>query len=358
MAPTIRPAKRLRLPQIAAAAAVEGAGRPGGAHLEGRQSPTLSIEKIAPAEIQVGKPATFTIKVRNTGSVPAQGVEVYDEIPRGTQLVSTTPRANRGPAGQLIFDLGAIQPKEEVQAQVQLLPVAEGEIGSVATVHFRADASVRTVATKPQLVLKVSGPAKVMIGDQVNLKINISNPGSGAATGIVLTETVPPALKHSSGNELEFDVGTLKPGESRELDLVLTAAQPGLASNVLVAHGDANLEAESQAEVEVLAPGLKVALNGPKRRYLERNATYNLQVSNPGTAAAKDIQLVAVLPKGLKFVEANNSGQYDAATRSVYWQLEELPPRESGSVALTLLPVEQGELKLQVKGKGQARAGR
>jgi uncharacterized repeat protein (TIGR01451 family) len=169
----------------------------------------------------------------------------------------------------------------------------------------------------------------------------------------VLTETLPPGLKHSSGNELEFDVGTLKPGESRELDLVLAAAQPGLASNVLVAHGDANLEAESHADVEVLAPGLKVALNGPKRRYLERNATYNLQVSNPGTAAAKDVQLVAVLPKGLKFVEANNSGQYDAATRSVYWQLEELPPRESGSVALTLLPIEQGELKLQVKGKGQ-----
>src|SRR6185295_5764543 len=158
-------------PPARSTAATEGTGRPGGAHLEGNQAPSLSIQKIAPAEIQVGKPATFTIKVRNVGTVVAQGVEVYDMIPQGTQLVSTTPKATRGPQGQLVFDLGAIKPNEEAMAQVQLTPMTEGEIGSVATVHFRADASARSVATKPLLTLKVTGPAQVMIGENVNFKI-------------------------------------------------------------------------------------------------------------------------------------------------------------------------------------------
>ncbi len=64
-------------------------------------------------------------------------------------------------------------------------------------------------------------------------------------------------------------------------------------------------------------------------------------MTNPGTASAKDIDLVAVLPRKLKFVSANNSGQFDAATHSVYWSLEELPPQETGTVKLTTLPLQR-----------------
>src|SRR4029077_4104679 len=155
---------------------------------------------------------------------------------------------------------------------------------------------------------------------------------------------------HSSGSDLEFEVGTLKPGESRELDLSLFAAAAGPVTNVVSAQGEGNLQAEARAEVEVIAPELQVSMAGSKKRYLERNATYNLSVSNPGTAVANDIELVAVLPKELKFVEANNGGQFDAATHSVYWSLEELPPQESGTVTLTTLSLQPGETKLLVKG--------
>jgi uncharacterized repeat protein (TIGR01451 family) len=328
----------------------DGIGRPGAQQLEGSQSPSLAIEKTAPAEIQVGKPVTFTIKVRNTGSVVAHGVEIHDEIPQGTQLVSTKPPAAQPVAGQIVWSLGTMKPGEDATVQIQLLPVAEGEIGSLATVHFRAEASVRTRATRPALALQVTLPQKVMIGADLTMRIRVSNPGSGVATGIVLTENVPAELKHVAGSELELEVGTLKPGEGRDLELTLNAAQAGRVVNLLAARGDANLRAEDRSELEVLAPGLKLALTAPKRRYLERKATFAIAVSNPGTAAAKDIELVATLPKGMKFVEANNLGAYDRATNSVHWSLEELPAQESGEVSLTALPLEPGELKMQVRG--------
>ncbi len=331
----------------------EGTGRPGMKQLEGAQSPQLTIEKIAPPEVQVGKAAKFEIKVRNAGSVAAQGVEIHDELPKGTQLVSTHPAANQGSHGELLWSLGTINPGDQVVATLEVMPIAEGEIGSVASVTFRADASARTLATKPQLALQVSAPKQVMIGGDATLTIRLSNPGSGAANGVVLAEKVPAGLRHAAGGELEFEVGTLKPGESRQVELTMKAAQAGHVVNALVARGDGNLKAEEKAEFEVIAPALAVALTGPSRRYLERQATYTVSVSNPGSAPAKDIQLVTQLPRGLKFVKANNSGQYDPSAHTVTWSLQELPATETGSVTLVALPIEVGEQKMRVQGKAQ-----
>ena len=164
----------------------EGSGQPGDPRLEGVQSPQLTIQKSAPKEIQVGKPATFRVTVRNTGSIPACEVEVCDQVPKGTRLLGTTPQAKRGPRGEIVWTLGTIRPGEEAKVEMQLMPTAEGEIGSVATVHFGADASARTIATRPQLVVETTAPKKVLIGDQVTLSITISNPGTGVATGVVL----------------------------------------------------------------------------------------------------------------------------------------------------------------------------
>ena len=57
--------------------------------------------------------------------------------------------AKRGPQGVTGLGAGTLKPGDEQKAELQLMPTAEGEIGSVATVHFRTEASVRTVATKP-----------------------------------------------------------------------------------------------------------------------------------------------------------------------------------------------------------------
>jgi uncharacterized repeat protein (TIGR01451 family) len=331
----------------------EGSGQPGDPRLEGVQSPQLTIHKQAPKEIQVGKPATFCVTVRNNGSTPASDVEVYDQVPKGTRLLGTTPQARRGPRGEIVWTLGTIRPNEEAKVEMQLVPTAEGEIGSVATVHFGAGASARAIATRPQLVVQSSVPKQVMIGDQVMLSITISNPGTGVATGVVLEEHIPPGLQHPAGRELEYQVGDLKPGESRKLDLPLVANQQGVVTNLLSARGDGNLRVENKCAVEIVAPRLDVAVGGPKRRYLERQAKYEFSVSNPGTAPARGVELIASLPPGLKFVSANNAGYYEESTRTVRWRLEELPANEVGSVELVTLPVEPGQHALRLRGTAQ-----
>ena len=85
----------------------------------------------------------------------------------------------------------------------QILPLAEGEIGSVAQVVFGAQASARAVCTKPDLTLTHTGPQKVLIGEPVVFDISVSNSGTGAATAVIMEENVPEGLTHEAGKELE-----------------------------------------------------------------------------------------------------------------------------------------------------------
>lgn len=330
----------------------DGTGKPGEKALEGPQQPTLMIQKFAPGEIQVGKPAKFVLQVRNSGAQAADNVTIHDEIPQGTQLVSTSPAAtNEG--GKLVWQLGKLSPGEDRTIEMQIMPKSEGDIGSVATVTYSAQASVKTHCTMPQLAIRMTAPSEVMVGKQQHVKIEIRNPGSGDATGVMLFENVPPNVKHVSGPALEFEIGTLRAGETRELDLVLSAEKAGKVINVLTARAQGNLQVQQQVEFEVIAPALTVAVQGPERRYLERPATYEVSVENPGTAAAHDVQIVTKLPKGMRFVKANNMGEYDATSHAVYWSLAELPKGEKGTVELTAMPVETGPQTLQVESRAQ-----
>ncbi len=329
---------------------VEGTGKPGDKHLEGAQSPSVTIEKTAPPEIQVGKSAKFDISVRNVGTVDAADVEVTDAVPQGTQLVNTTPKASVSPRGEIIWKLGTLKPADQAKLELEVMPIAEGEIGSVASVQFRSVASVRTIATKPQLVLEVNAQKQVMIGTDLSLSLKLSNPGTGAADKVVLQEKVPAGLQHPSGSELELDVGQLKPGETRQMELTLHAVQAGKFTNTLVVQGDANLHTEQSTAIEVIAPALGVGFTGPGMRYLDRQAKYSVSVTNPGTAPAKDVELITHLPQGMQFVEASDSGHYDAPSNSVIWSLAELPPGQTGNVSLTTLAKEAGEQKFRTEG--------
>jgi uncharacterized repeat protein (TIGR01451 family) len=164
-------------------------------------------------------------------------------------------------------------------------------------------------------------------------------------------EDVPDGLSHVAGSALEYEIGVLRPGETRELELTLKAEKPGVLENTILVRGEGNLSSQHRVQIEVISPQLQVGVSGPKKRFLDRQATYTVTVANPGTAAARDVQLIAYLPKGLKYVSSDSEGQYDAGQNAVLWGLEELPAAKSGSVKFVATPVETGEQKIRVEGK-------
>ena len=326
---------------------------PGDRALEGQQSPAIVIEKTAPDEVQVDRQATFQIRVRNVGTATAHNVVVVDQVPRGTEFVNAVPDCVRTPENILVWNVPSLKSNEEIILSINLVPKVAGEIGSVAQATFHTQASVRTVCTKPQLSLELTVPEKVLIGTAATIEIVVTNIGSGAATNVVMEEDVPEGFSHAAGRQLEHEIGTLRPQESRRLSLVLDAAKPGLYDNRLVVRGDGNLFEEDLRKIEVSTPKLEISMQGPALRYLDRQATYVVRLANAGTAPARNVELVTFLPKGMKYVTSDNHGQYDSQTHAVYWSLEELPAEKQGDVHLTVLPIEPGNHKLKADGRAE-----
>ena len=335
-----------------------GQGRPGAAQLEGLQTPQLALEKRGPRDIQVGKPARYEILVRNVGTATAHDVTVRDAIPFGTVLIATTPPASpvgtgqgvgrTGSSSELAWPLGTLPPGGEGRISMEVMPQIEGEIGSVASVSFRTEASLRSRATKPDLRLEANEVKALRIGSDVKLSLKVSNPGTGVATGIVVEGVLPEGVSHTAGNELEFDVGQLRPGDSRTIDLVMSSRGPGVHQARFIARADGGLEIEQAVRIEIMAPTLELSAEMPSRRYLQRPATCVLSIVNAGTASARTIELATQLPPGLKFVRANHAGWYEERTHRVLWSLEELPPGEVGTVEMVVMPVDLGTQKIVV----------
>ncbi len=324
---------------------------PGDRRLDGMQAPSVVIHKRAPDQVKVGKPTTFTILVQNVGGVEAMGVQVYDRIPAGMRLLDATPQPQRHD-DLLLWSLGALEPGGERTVSMQLVPEQEGELGSVARVTFEAAASVRTISTRPALKVVQRSPQQVLIGQQVEIEIEVSNPGTGEATGVILQTDVPDGLEHPKGRQLDNLIGTLAPGEVRRQVLRLRAVAAGSITNEIRITADDGLEAVDSAAVEIIAPQLAVELEGPSRRFLERQATYNVNLANVGSAEATNVEIVAYLDRGFSFVGTEYQGQYDPSRHAVYWSLAELPADARGAVPLTLLPIERGERAIRLEARG------
>ncbi|MCA9135641.1 MAG: DUF11 domain-containing protein [Planctomycetales bacterium] len=320
---------------------------PGERYLDGPQSPSVVIHKRAPTEVKVGKPASFVITVKNVGGSKALDVQVHDRVPTGMTLTDATPRPDPKYQPELFWELGDLEPNQERTITLQLTPEQEGELGSVARVTFQAAASVRTISTRPELKIAQRAPEKVLIGQQLEIELEVSNPGTGEATGVILQEDVPAGLEHPQGSQLDNLIGNLGPGEIRRQILRMRAVKPGLVQNQIRVKGDDGLESTHTVAVEVIAPELKATLTGPSRRFLERQATYNLEIANVGTADATNVELSVQLDSGFTFVKTDFEGQYDASRHAVFWSLPALPVGQSGEVPLTLLPVQEGDRVLR-----------
>lgn len=331
--------------QLASSVQRRSSSSPGDRRFDGVQAPSLTIEKVSPREIQVDQPADFEIRVRNVGRVTADDVLVIDRVPEGTDFLGAAPEpSSQVRGGTIEWNVGSIEPGQEKRIRMQLRPTKPGEIGSVAQVVFATQASMRTVVTKPVLAIEHATSPKVLMGDNFVFDVTVENRGDGPATDVIIQEEVPEQLEYQAGfRQLEYEVGTLMPGQKRQLRLALRAGKVGKFRNIMFASGKGGLEAKHELDLEVVAPEIAVKASGPTRRYLQREATHQFTIENRGTAKATSVDLVARLPAGLRYVRSDNRGRYDSQSHAVYWKMPELTEGVAGTVELTTMPFNVGQ---------------
>ena len=204
------------------------AATPGERQLEGPQQPAIALEKVSPAEIQVGKPATFELYVRNAG--PGAGAQRRHHRPRSRRHAArrrpARSRSNR-PTARSSGTWARCSPARKRRSRCKSCRKPKAKSAARPTSRFSAAATSRSICTRPQLTIEHTAPPKVLIGESLTVGITVSNPGTGPATGVIIEEDVPAGLSHVAGSQLEYEVGTLRPGESKHLELSLRAEKAG-----------------------------------------------------------------------------------------------------------------------------------
>ncbi len=310
----------------------------------GRQQPAVSIEWVGPTAIRIHQPMPCQIHVRNTSSAPAQNVIVRHRLGQGMIVKACEPPAvNEN--GELVWNLGTLAPEQAKRIDLQLVSQTRGPTNCHATVTFTAVAGHQVQVREPQLAVKMRGPAKTIVGENITLLFAISNPGDGVAELVKLKVVLPEGLEHPRGKIVEYEVGSLAPKEIKTMQFACVAKGTGAQKCVIVATGDGNLTCNDTANLEILIPRLDIAMTGPKLRYLYRHAVYTLKVTNPGSAPATNVEVHEVIPAGFRFHQANG-GQYQEGTRLVSWNLGDLQPGQSKEVAVDLIPTEIGDHRL------------
>lgn len=308
------------------------------------QSPKMTIQKIAPPEAVLGQPFIYHVLVKNSGTTSAREVVVEDRIPSGAKLTGTIPRAEQI-NDRIIWRLGAMGPGEEKKISIRVIPEKPGQIGSVATVNFVTEVASETKITSPQLSIKSDQPSAVKPGEVTVVNYTITNTGSGDAKNVYVRSIIPPQFSHPGGDDLEYHVGVIPAGETREVQLQLKAIKPGAGKNVSSVVGDGNLKAETTVPLKVIGNSEEflITRKGPKNRYLGRAGVYENTIANNTEQAIKNISIFESVPPGMKFISASGKGQFDTVRRVVQWDIAELAGGMQQVLSIELEPTEVGK---------------
>ncbi|MFZ5863100.1 MAG: DUF11 domain-containing protein [Nitrospirota bacterium] len=264
----------------------------------------LSITKTdSPDPVSVNGTLTYSITVTNNGPANAAAVTVTDTLPAGVTFTSATPSQGTGCVGTatVTCNLGTVNypGSATVTLVVTVTPSAPSTITNPASVSSTTTDPVSsnntastTTSVLPQtittdlVVTQTAAPTPVEIGANVTFTITVTNNGPDTATGVTLTNTLPPPANGTfvsvvttqgtcgapSGGIFTCSLGTIAPGagNSVTITLVITStATVGMMGNTASVAGaesettTANNSASAAANVGDISRLINISTRAP-----------------------------------------------------------------------------------------------
>ncbi len=334
-------------------------------------TPDLVVTKTDGATTRnAGEQFDYTITVSNVGNQNATNVVVVDTLPAILTAVScpVTPVpctiGSGATAGEVTWELPSLDggaslpipaPGSSVTLTVTVVldtAVAAGRISFVNSVRADDDGAngadptpsdnaatdTDTLIASPDLTItKTDARTSVAPGDTLTYAIVVNNVGSQTATGVTVSDTLPPGVTFVScslgcdssalplitwANLIEatpgspIDAAGFDAGGQATLSVIVKVDSPATAgfddidNSVAVADDNANgadptPTNNSAHDVDTLnaAPDLGVTkTDGVKSVVAGQTVTYDVTVTNHGNQAATGVVVTDVLPSGLTFV--------------------------------------------------------
>jgi uncharacterized repeat protein (TIGR01451 family)/fimbrial isopeptide formation D2 family protein len=366
--------------------------------------PELNIEKTASDTTpRPGSVITFTLTITHTGASTADAFDlaIVDVLPAGLSLdaasitltnapagtsIVTNTSANGGALGLVLNQLAlgesiTITYQAAVTTDFSLIGGSYGggddAFTNTASLTYDTqpgtppdgertktseDSEVVTVTGADLSVTKDNSLTSVVPGQTVTYTIVVTNNGTGAATNVLVTDTLPlsgivfvsapgGAFDAAAGT-VTFNLATLGAGESQTFTVTVSVNAPAAAgfeqitNTTTVTHDDPDPTPDNNTDEDVdpvvAAPDYVITkTDGVTSALPGQTLTYTIVVTNQGNQDGTGVVVSDTFLTGLfSSVVASNGGVVDLATGTVVWNLGALGAGQS--VTLTLSCVLNG----------------
>lgn len=263
----------------------------------------VRLEKTAPAMVAIDTPFEYNYVVIAKDKV--KRVVVEESIPAGTVYVSSSPEAEVS-GSDVTWTLYNLEKGDRIPLSLTVKATEMADLSNCATITAYPEACTTTQVGNPQLAITKSTPnEQVLFGAGVPWDITVTNVGNFCAYDVVLTDTLPAGVSHETGmSTLTTELGTLAPGESRNVTINTTAAATGEHCNVAVASASNAASVEDDACIVIVEAGLDVVKEGTPMQFLNKRASYTITVTNTGDVPLTDVVVTDTVPAENRLVSA------------------------------------------------------
>jgi uncharacterized repeat protein (TIGR01451 family) len=215
----------------------------------------LSITKTdSPDPVLNGGTLTYTLTVQNNGPNTAPGVIVTDTLPPSVVYLSASPSQGScsQAGGTVTCSLGSLAASATATVTIQVRPTAPGTITNRASVKAavfdptpadNSDSEDTTVLPVADLsISKSDAPDPVLVGETLVYGLTVRNDGPDAATGVMVTDTLPANVTFVSatpsqgsctqaGGTVTCALGSVATGATATVEIRVTPQAKGTITN-------------------------------------------------------------------------------------------------------------------------------
>jgi uncharacterized repeat protein (TIGR01451 family) len=305
----------------------------------GKQTFGLSIDVVAPAVMNVGREATVKILVKNTGVADASDVRIRYDLPRELEFLSSQPADPKRFTPEdpsLTWMISTLSAGSDQIIALKVKPKEVSTIDHTSHVTLVVGGRSRSVIQEPKLLVEMPPPtpSKLLKGQQAKFRISVTNPGSGPARNVIIQAKLSSGLTAEGADSVDQTIAILQPRETVELDELQVDTIAGGDQTVTVTANSPDVaeDAKKTQHLTVLRPELEMKLTGPQTRYTDTVAEYQVLVTNPGTAAAKNVKVAVTLPanSGRLLKPLPAGATWDKASQKISWTIPNIEPARAG----------------------------
>ncbi len=285
--------------------------------------PTLRLTKVAPVETTVCSPFEVVLSVANEGRAPLTGVRVTDELPPGLKAVSGN--------AVVTWDAGTLAPGVTREHRFQVQPTAAGPHVNVARAVSaeggRAEASASTTVRAPVLAVDCVAPERALLGRPIEVCLTVRNTGDTNEPKAVLRLPVPEGATVVGANEggvaspseIVWELGGIEGAATKTVCAVFKGGDAGRFDFLATATGTCvgPVEAKCATQVAGIPAILLEVVDLEDPVTVGEQVTYEIRVTNQGSAPGTNIRLVCTLPENQEFVSGSGETTVSAQGRTV-----------------------------------------